>query len=274
MNYLADLHTHTSFSDGILSPEQLLKAAVETGLSAIAITDHDTVDGCIDARKHIDKYNIDFIDGIELSCFEDNREYHILGYGFDLYNPALVKHIEEYKILRMKRAETIHKKLLKLGININFNDIVEKAGKAPVTRPHIAEVIKEAGYVERAKDAFYRYIGDKGPAYEGKTFFPVANAISMINNAGGIVSLAHPANSIEPKKLYEFIEAGLDGVEVFHPVHNDEQKKFYHSIVSQYLLIETGGSDFHGNKEYDYMNLGKIGIGKNTVDSIKLNSKR
>lgn len=269
MGYLADLHTHTRCSDGILSPEQLIKAAIEVGLSAISITDHDTLDGCIEIQPVLSSYKIDFITGIELSCYEDNKEYHILGYGVELNDAPLVKHIEDYKESRIKRAEMIHNKLQRLGINISFTDILEKAGKAPVTRPHIAEVIKDAGYVEKTKEAFHRFIGDHGPAYQSKTLYPVDKAIKMINKAGGVAVLAHPANTIEPAKLYKFIESGLDGIEVHHPMHNDTQRKFYHSIASQYWLLETGGSDFHGNREYDYNNFGKEGVAQSIVESIK-----
>lgn len=269
---LADLHTHTTYSDGILSPDQLLAAAVAAGISALSITDHDTTDGCRDALTHLHKYPIDFITGIELSCFEENREYHLLGYGVDLDNEPLQEHIQEFTKSRFKRAEIIHQKLKNLGINIKFEDIIERAGKAPVTRPHIAEVLREAGYVETAKEAFHRYIGDYGPAFQGKTYFPIDKAIKLVNQAGGVACLAHPGYTVDQARLYRMIEVGLDGIEVNHPMHNETQRKNYHSIAGQYWLLETGGSDFHGNKEYDYNNFGKEGVSISVVESIRYHS--
>ncbi len=270
---LSDLHTHTNFSDGVLSPEDLIIKAKKVGLVALSITDHDNADGVRIALDLQNKYDILIIPGIELSCNDQGKEYHILGYGFDLDNPPMVKHIEEYRITRLRRAESMHRKLKSLGMDINFDDILEIAGSAPVTRPHIAQAIKTAGYTDTLKDAFYRFIGDGGPAYQAKPTFTVENAVKLINNAGGVAVLAHPAHFVEPAVLYKMIEVGLDGIEVVHPMHSDTLRRFYSSIASQYWLLQTGGSDFHGNREFDEINFGKEGVSSAIIESLKFRAR-
>ena len=231
---IADLHTHTVYSDGMLTPDELFFKAQKAGLKAISITDHDTIDGNIGAEELASKYDMEFITGIELSCFDSQNEYHILGYCINIDNEDLHKHLAAFKQSRIERAEIMTQRLKKMGVNINFNDVLIKAGEAPVTRPHIAQVIVESGYVSTTKDAFNLYIGDGGPAYAVKAIFQVEKAIKLINNAGGIAVIAHPGYFINQKKLFQFIEAGLDGIEVIHPLHNDKLRKEYQSIASQY----------------------------------------
>ncbi len=265
---VGDLHTHTTCSDGVLTPDELLIKAKAIGLSAISITDHDNVAGVRKALESEHSADILLIPGIELSCFENGKEYHILGYMIDIDNKLLTSHIAEYRKARMARAKLMHHKLKSLGLNINFDDILEIAGTAPVTRPHIAQAIKTAGYIDNLKDAFYKYIGDGGPAYQAKPNYPVRNGIKLINNAGGVAVLAHPGNFVEPAVLYEMIENGLDGIEVIHPIHNESQRRFYSSIASQYWLLQTGGSDFHGNRDYDELNFGKEVVSYSVIESL------
>lgn len=269
MKKVADLHIHTHYSDGIYSPEKIIQMAADKGLSAISITDHDTIAGLQEAHELSKKYDVEIINGVELSCYENGREYHILGYGFDLNDQSLVDHLDMYKTLRRKRAEIMHQKLEQLGVKFSFRLIEILAGDAPITRPHIAASIHKAGYVNSAKEAFDQYIGNHGPAYHPKANFSVANAIDMLNRSGGIAVLAHPAYSVEHNELYKIIEQGLDGIEVIHPAHNEDLTRFYHSIANQYWLIETGGSDFHGIKDYDEGNFGMFVVPYASVESIK-----
>jgi len=265
---IADLHTHTIFSDGMLTPEELFIKAQKAAIKAISITDHDTIEGNYGAKQLATKYDIEFITGIELSCFDSQNEYHILGYCIDIDNEDLHKHLAEFKKSRIERAEIMTKMLNKMGININFNDVIDKAGEAPITRPHIAQVIVESGYVSTTKDAFNLYIGDDGPAYAVKAIFQVEKAIKLINNAGGVAAIAHPGPFINQNKLFQFIEAGLDGIEVYHPLHNEKLRKEYHSLANQYWLLETGGSDFHGNRPYEESIFGQEGVPFSTLTQI------
>lgn len=272
MSGTGDLHTHTVYSDGVLTPDELLAKAKTVGLSAISVTDHDNIEGTKIALELGPKYGLEVISGIELSCFENGKEYHILGYGFDVDDEELQKYVEDYRVSRLKRAEAIHSKLQALGVEIHFDDILEIAGSAPVTRPHIAAAIKSAGYVDTLKDAFNKFIGDSSPAYHGKPNYSVENAVKMINRSGGVAILAHPANFVEQSKLYKMIEVGLDGIEVIHPMHNDVLRRYYASIASQYWLIQTGGSDFHGNRDWDEINFGKETVPASILDSLKYRS--
>lgn len=269
---IVDLHVHTKYSDGILTPDQMLKKAVDAGLSAISITDHDTIDGCLIAHTLLDKYDIELINGVEFSAYEGSREYHILGYALDPDYKPLRKHLELFKVSREKRARKITAKLNGLGIEIDFNKIVENADEAPITRPHIAAVLQESGFVGSFKEAFMRYIGDYAPAYEEKEHFPVEQCIDLINRSGGVASLAHPGNTINQTTLYKMIKYGLDGIEVVHPSHSDEMQKYYHSIASQYWLLGTGGSDYHGNRDYDEGNFGNCVVPYSVVQSLRLHT--
>ena len=147
MGDYVDLHTHTTYSDGVLTPEELLKKAESKGLRAISITDHDSIDGCIEARELSKEYFVEIIDGIEFSCYEDGKEYHILGYNFDIYNSDLQRYLEEFREERYIRAGKIVEKLNNLDVPIEFKDVENKAGKAPIARPHIASVMNEMGVV-------------------------------------------------------------------------------------------------------------------------------
>ncbi len=265
----ADLHTHTYYSDGILSPDELLTKASSFGMKAIAITDHDTIDGAVEGSRIAGKHNIEVIIGCEFSCYENEKEYHILGYNLDPDNQNLQIHLKNYRNVRHFRAKNIHKKLDEFGYKIDFQDILDIAGAAPITRPHIAQALVKNGLIPTMKEAFIKLIGDGCPAYQPKALFSVKNCISLINNSGGLAVIAHPRNYIDPNTLYTFIEQGLDGIEVYHPSHSQEQVKYYHYVASQYWLLETGGSDFHGNREYDETNFGNFTVDYNIVESIK-----
>ncbi|MDQ1267323.1 MAG: hypothetical protein QG635_2477, partial [Bacteroidota bacterium] len=171
MNRFADLHIHTIHSDGVLTPEQILIKAQKFRLSAISFTDHDTINAYLEIDNYKEKYKIEIITGIELSCHEDGREIHLLGYGIDIENPKLTEFIKTVKGKRIKRAERILDKLSDIGINLSMDYVQEKAGTAPITRPHIAKAIYEQGYVNTTKEAFNLYIGDYSPAYEPKADF-------------------------------------------------------------------------------------------------------
>lgn len=265
----ADLHTHTTYSDGVLTPEQLIKKANEKNISALSITDHDTVEAYGEAYEFSEKYGIELVTGCEFSCYDNGKEYHILGYGIDIKNDEVLEFSKHFKKVRLNRAKKIHEKLINLGVRFEFDRIIEKAGGASLSRPHIAQVLVDTKHAENMKHAFSMYLYDNGPAYYPKEPFPVADAVSMINRAGGVAVLAHPSNYIKQAELYKMIRDGLDGIEIIHPSHKDEKVAFYRSVANQYWLLATGGSDFHGNREYDEENFGKYFVSTKVVDSIK-----
>jgi len=264
----ADLHMHSVYSDGILQPEALFKKAKIAGLKAISITDHDNVEACIESHTLKTKYNIDFINGVEFSCFED-REYHILGYNIDIDNKALKKHIVSFREARLLRAEQIISKLSSLGVELSMSTVLEHAGAAPIARPHIGAVIVKEGYSKSLKTAFNKYLGDRSPAYCEKKHFAVSKAIDLINKSGGVAVLAHPGKMVTQEMLYKMIEMGLDGIEVIHPSHDNRLENYYDTIAAQFWLLATGGSDYHGSREYDQANFGKFTVPYSVVESIR-----
>jgi predicted metal-dependent phosphoesterase TrpH len=269
MKGFADLHIHSIYSDGILTPEEIFQKAATKGIKCVSFTDHDTVDGCVVGHTVESKYNVELVDGIEMSCYEDGREYHILGYYIDIDNKILKNYLEEFRRARLIRAEKIIKKLRSLNVPLTFEEILEQAGEAPVARPHIAMVMLEKGYASSFKEAFLSYLGEGRPAYESKMQFPVLQAIKLIKECNGISILAHPSRSVSQETMYKFIELGIDGVEVVHPMHDKEMQKYYHDIAAQYWLIETGGSDFHGTRDFDEPNFGKFTVPCSVVDSLR-----
>jgi len=273
MEPVADLHIHTTYSDGAKSPEDILVRLENIGLKACAITDHDTVDGCIKALTYKDKYNVEVITGIELSCHEKKREYHLLGYNLDVNNDRLRTHLESFKRSRRIRAEKILQKLKKVRIELELDYVEEIAGVAPITRPHIANAMIQNKFVNTWKEAFLLYLGDGRPGYVEKTNFPISEAIKMVNEAGGIASLAHPGRSITQEVLYKVIDYGLDAIEVIHPGHDISLRNYYQTIAGQYWLMSTGGSDYHGTRDYDDFNFGKFTVPYSTVESIKMHSR-
>ncbi len=270
MESYADLHIHTRYSDGDKNPREIFMLAEEAGLAAISLTDHDTIDGCIEALEIQKEFNVDFIIGIELSCYENGREYHILGYNLEPDNKNLMSHLDDFREARLYRAEKILKKLNHLDIPITFDSILEIAGKAPIARPHIAWALQANGFTTTMKEAFNLYLGEGKPAYEAKANFSTEKAIKLINESGGVSVLAHPARTITQEALFSMIEKGLDGIECIHPMHDAALEKFYRGIARQYWLLETGGSDYHGTRDFDHFNFGKFVVPASVVESIRV----
>lgn len=272
MNYLADLHSHTNFSDGKLTPFELLTKAEKIGLSAISITDHDTVEGVKVALDFQGQFKTEVLPGIEISSHLGKQELHLLGYNIDVYNSKLNEFTDRFKKSREERGKQIIKKLNAIGKDISLEEVLINAKKAPITRPHIANLLVSKGYAFSIKDAFNKYLMEGRPAYVPKEIFPVDEAIKLVAEVGGISVLAHPSHYVNQYMLSKLIEMSLDGIEVIHPSHNFEMQKYYHSIANQFWLIETGGSDYHGTRDYDEDNFGKFTVSYKTVELIKKQS--
>ncbi len=270
----ADLHIHSFYSDGIYSPEYLVKLAESAGFRAISITDHDSIDGYLELLKSKDNFHLEIIPGIEFSCHYKNNEYHILSYMFDVNSSLLNDKLLQIRQERELRAEKIIKKLSRLNVNITMEQIKNVVGMAPITRPHIATVLFESGYVPNLREAFNTYIGEGRLAYQKKTIFHIKDCFKLIKAIGGISVLAHPGNSINQSTIFEMIELGLDGIEVINPSHTPELVSFYKKIAEQYWLIMTGGSDFHGNRDNDFTNFGKYFISYSSLKSMELLSSK
>jgi 3',5'-nucleoside bisphosphate phosphatase len=265
----ADLHIHTKCSDGILAPEKILHKASLHRISAISITDHDTIDGFLEAYPVQSKYDVELIPGIELSCVENGTEYHILAYNFDPSSQVLTRHLDYYRSTRVTRTEKMLKKLEQFDIFIKLDDVIERFGDTSLARPHVATMLSELGYVDNIKEAFNIYLGDGMPACQVKVEFSVKSAIDLIKKAGGISVLAHPAKYVSRTRINQMIQEGINGIEVWHPMHLPPLQRKYLKIVDDNLLIPTGGSDYHGYRPFDEQNFGKFTVPYSVVETIK-----
>lgn len=263
-----DLHTHTTFSDGALEPRALIEFAKKRSLSAISITDHDTVDGIDEAINRGKDLKIEVIPGLEVSTDIDGKEVHLLGYFIDHKDTELKKYLNFFKTERIERAKRILAKLAKMGVSLKLKDVKEIAMNSPICRPHIARLMVEKGIVSNFFAAFQQYIGDGAPAAEKKIHVSPQSAVKIINDAGGLAFIAHPGNMKETT-LKSLINLGIDGIEVVHPSHKRSQQKFYRGIVNQYCLLESGGSDFHGGMRNDDENLGKYYTSLTVMENIR-----
>ena len=250
-----DLHIHTNYSDGFHSPEEIIVKAKNQGFEAISITDHDNLSGIKEATEKGDEIGIEVIPGVEISSDIKDREIHILGYFVETESVELERYLNFFREERLKRAVRIVNKLNLLGLSISIDDVMEKAKNSAVGRPHIAQAMMEKGLTSNFYEAFNKYIGNNGPAYEKKVHISPQSAFKIINDAGGLSFIAHPGY-MEESLLKELIDEGVDGIEVIHSSHSQQQVKFYRGIVNEYFLLESGGSDFHGGKREDDKNFG------------------
>lgn len=256
----ADLHLHTDFSDSTLSAAELVQVAVNAGLNAIAITDHDCVEGIEPAKEEAKKFDLEIIPGIELTAEKDGKEVHILGYFIDYHDEAFSKKLEKIKIVREKRIFDMVEKLKELGVDdIEAQDVFDLSGMGTVGRAHLASLLKKRGWVSTVSEAFYKYIGDKSPAYVGKFNMTPEQAIKTILDVGGIPVFAHPHSPGEDNLIIEFAGYGLMGLEVYYPGYSESITKHYKSLATKYGLLLTGGSDFHGDvKEGSIIGVPKV----------------
>jgi len=251
-----DLHIHSTASDGSLTPFEIMDAAEKAGLSAISITDHDSVDGCRDLLHISFPLPLDFMTGVEISAAAPAGMFggslHILGYDFDVDDAALNQRLAEQEEARNNRSPKIIHRLNQLGIPLTLEEVQLFAQGSQIGRPHIARAMVKHDIVPSIEEAFDRYIGRDGPAYVDKARLPCDQAMALIREAGGVPVLAHPGlipvkDAAELDDLVKFLtDRGLQGIEVFYPGHTAEQVEEYRQLAARHDLLMTGGSDFHG----------------------------
>ena len=245
----SDLHMHTSCSDGLLAPEELVEAAKEAGLSYIAITDHDTVAGLCQLYEHglYPQPGIRIIPGIELSAHHEVSEIHILGYNIDIYNKELADRLNDVVEARWTRFSTMVEKLQGLGYDISETDVLEIAdGSTSISRSHIAQTMVRKGYFPSIKETFAQLLEKGKPAYVSHYRLEPEEIIDLIKNSGGTPVLAHPKLVRNDELVEELLKKGIEGVEAFYPRHTEEDTERYLAMADKYHLLVTGGSDFHG----------------------------
>ncbi len=265
----ADLHIHTNLSDSTLSPQEVVRLSLKNKLSAISITDHDTVDAIDPAIMAAKNSDLEIIPGIEMTCESDDAEIHILGYFIDYKNINFLKKLQELRKIRVERIHKMVEKLKALGLTkMKAEEVVSSAGKGAVGRVHLAIAMQQKGYVSSVAEAFYRFIHDKGPAYVSKYKFKPQEVIDLILKNRGIPVLAHPHVLNKNFSLKEFVECGLKGIEVFYPQYSKSQTEHYKNLAKEYNLLLTGGSDSHGEAKSD-TSIGTIKIPYELIERLK-----
>ena len=242
----ADLHLHTQFSDGTYSPEELVSQALLHGLVALALTDHDTVEGCPRTANACGAARIEFIPGTELTAEQNGNELHILGYFIDIQNPELLSEIGKFQQVRQDRIREMVARLNRLNVPLEAEAVFALANCRAPGRPHVARALVQAGLCASLDEAFERFLKKNRPAFVPKFKMSAADAIELIHGAGGVAVMAHPGLNRTDEVIPGMVEAGLDGIECFHTKHSAAIAERYLELADRFRLLVTGGSDCHG----------------------------
>ncbi|HHU49035.1 MAG: PHP domain-containing protein [Caldicoprobacterales bacterium] len=271
----ADLHNHTTASDGLLAPAQLIEYAVLKGLAAVAITDHDTVNGIDEALSAGRMREIVVIPGIELNTQLESKEIHILGYYINWKSRQLLEILAEMKNARKNRARKMIQKLVELyNFDINYDEILRQARDGVIGRLHIARVLVSKGMAKDINDAFLRYLDVGCPAYVERYHLAPEEGIRLIKSIGGVAVIAHPGLLPDSGLLNDIIKIGIDGIEVFHSRHTQEQTYYYANIARLNNLLITGGSDCHGELINGMPIIGDVSVSMEEVEHLKSRAKK
>jgi len=255
----ADLHLHTCFSDGTFSPEEMVSHGQQHGLSALALTDHDTVEGCVRADLACQAAGIEFIPGTELTAEQEGNELHVLGYLIDIQHPGLLAEIAKFQTVRQNRIREMVVRLNQVRVPLTAEAVFALANCRSPGRPHVARALVQAGLCTSLDEAFERFLKKSRPAWVPNFKMSAADAIHLIHQAGGVAVLAHPGLNHADEVIPGMAEAGLDGIECFHTKHSTATAEHYLELADRFHLLVTGGSDCHG-----------LNKGKPLIGSVKL----
>ena len=242
----ADLHLHTYFSDGTFSPEELVGHGHRLGFAALALTDHDSVEGCARMAKACEAAGIDFIPGTELTAEHNDTEIHLLGYYLDMENQTLLTEIAKFQAVRQNRIREMVARLNELNVPLKVESVFALANCKSPGRPHVARALVKAGLVGNLDEAFERFLKKNRPAWVPKAKMSALEAIELIHQAGGLAVMAHPGLNRTDDVIPVLVEAGLDGIECFHTKHSTATSERYLEMADKFHLLITGGSDCHG----------------------------
>jgi predicted metal-dependent phosphoesterase TrpH len=264
----ADLHLHTLFSDGTYTPAGLVDAAVAAGLSEIALTDHDTVDGWEEVSAHAEQAGLAFVPGTELTAELNGRELHILGYYVDSAHPELAGELRSAQEIRCRRVREMVARLNELDIAISVDAVLEAARCRAPGRPHVARALVAAGFCTSLDEAFERYLKKDRPGWVPKSKMSVAKALRLIHAAGGVAVIAHPGLNHDDRLVGRLARMGFDGIECRHPKHSPAATARYEEMARELGLIATGGSDCHGTTK-NRPTIGTVRIPRSWVDALR-----
>jgi predicted metal-dependent phosphoesterase TrpH len=265
----ADIHIHTTASDGRLDPLEVVEVAKDARLAAVSITDHDTIEGYFKAEKYAQQLGIELIPGVEITASFDEKEVHILAYYFDPESESLNKLLLAQRVGRRERIKGIINTLIDLGLDIDYEEVRAEANGANIGRPHVAQVLIQKGYVGNYFEAFSKYLSTERLGEIKHTYPSYIDVISSIKNAGGASILAHPGRLFTNNEIESFLEAGIDGLECIHPSHNFSLQKKYTELTEMHSLLLTGGSDYHGSIDRAHVHLGVVAVAMKHVSKMK-----
>lgn len=245
----ADLHLHTSYSDGTYSPEELVRQALRYGLGVVALTDHDTLEGCAATATACQAAGIEFVPGTELTAEQEGNEIHILGYFIDVKDERLLAEMSRFQSVRQNRIREMVSRLNGLDVPLRAEAVFALANCRAPGRPHVARALVKAGLCSSLDEAFDRFLKKNRPAWVPKFKMSARRAIDLVHQAGGVAVMAHPGLNRTDEVIPAMVEAGLDGLECFHTKHSTSTTEHYLEMADQYHLLVTGGSDCHGQSK-------------------------
>jgi predicted metal-dependent phosphoesterase TrpH len=256
-----DLHTHTTASDGVLAPAELVRKAAGVGIGTLAMTDHDTVAALSEALPVARELGVRLVSGVEFGAYVDGAEVHMLGYLFNPGHPLLLLRLQELREGRLDRGKLMLSKLAQLGVYVPWQRVEQIAAGGSVGRPHVAQALVEAGFAASVDDAFDKYLGRGRPAYVERTQLSPADCIDLVHQAGGVAVLAHPTwvRNVE-ELLPGIVAAGLDGIETYYGVYGPDIIAWLEGLAAKYNLAPTGGSDYHGFEGLAHAELGSVSV--------------
>ena len=255
-----DLHLHSFYSDGMLSPGELVSRASAAGLAAVAVADHDTLAGQAEAFEAGRREGVEIVTAVELSVIEDDRDVHILGYLVDPADEPLAAALAGLARARDDRARLMVEKIREAGVPLSFEAVGALAGRGTIGRPHIARALLDAGAIGSFNEAFSRFIGAKAPAFVPKRVLALDDVVSLVEGAGGVAVWAHPGRLVGDEALLgRMVAAGVGGLETTHPNHTNAVESLVAETAARLGLVATGGSDFH------FAEVMKADIGESTV---------
>ena len=265
-----DLHTHTTVSDGVLEPEELVELAAKCGVQYLAITDHDTTDGLPRALAKTREYpSFTLIPGIELSTDVPKGEVHVLGYCMDYNDMGFQATLSRFREARKVRARKMVEKLGAMDLRIEWERVLDQAGEGSIGRPHIAQVLVDEGYISSVQEAFSKYLGRNGPAYVEREKTTPVEAVELITSVNGLPVLAHPGDVADIEILLEEMkESGLVGMEVYYDHYPQDTMQRLAEVAKRFDLIPCGGSDYHGEGLAARTDLGSVDVPMESVERL------
>jgi predicted metal-dependent phosphoesterase TrpH len=269
-----DLHSHTTASDGALSPRDLVKLAARHGVRVLAVTDHDSVSGLAEAIDEAAKHGIEIVPGLEINCDVEGAEIHVLGYCVDWQAEWFEAFLAGQRAERTARVHRMVERLAELGVPVTAEEVFAICKEGSPGRPHVAQAMVKRGYVKSVREAFDRYLRTGGPANVPRRRLTPVEAVAVIRRAHGVPVFAHPGLADRDAMIPELVQAGLAGIETYYPEHSAGQIEAYRAICRQHDLVATGGSDYHGSHTGRANTLGHPHVPLDVWEGLKARAQR